>query len=82
MTPFGNRVVIKPIEVAPDSFVQPDQLKERPQRGLVKAVGKDVKIIKPGDIVLFSRYAEKEIEIDGESLVLVRENDSEIFAIL
>lgn len=82
MKPFGTRIAIKPIEATTDGFVMPDQLKERPQRGLVVATGPDVKSVKVGDTVLFSRYAEKNIEVDGDTLVLVREDDSEIFAIL
>ncbi|MBI4282160.1 MAG: co-chaperone GroES [Chloroflexi bacterium] len=85
--PFGDRVVIKPIEreeVSPGGILLPDTAKEKPQEGKVVAVGpgrtaEDGKHIamesKVGDLVVYSKYAGSEIREDGEEYLIVRESD-------
>mgnify|MGYP001611628136 FL=1 len=85
--PFGDRVVIKPVEredVSPGGILLPDTAKEKPQEGKVVAVGPgrtadDGKRIamesKVGDLVLYSKYAGSEIKEEGEEYLILREND-------
>src|SRR2546423_15627478 len=44
----------------------PDTAKEKPQRGIVRAVGKDVKHLKVGDQILFDKYSGSKLRIDDE----------------
>lgn len=71
--PLGARVVIQPVEEenrTGSGLYIPDTAKEKPQTGIVVAVGEDtedVKItVKVGDKVLFPKYTGTEIKIGGE----------------
>ena len=71
--PLGARVVIQPIEEenrTDSGLYIPDTAKEKPQTGIVVAVGEsteDIKItVKVGDKVLFPKYTGTEIKISGE----------------
>lgn len=85
--PLGDKIVIKVIEDTEQTsggiFI-PDSAKEKPQEGEVVAVGAgkyldNGNVIKPtvkaGDKVLFSKYAGTEVKIDGEDLLIMREDD-------
>ncbi|MFD0717263.1 co-chaperone GroES [Paenibacillus sp. GCM10027626] len=89
--PLGERVLIEPIakeETTASGIVLPDSAKEKPQEGVVIAVGsgavKDgVRIaleVKEGDRVLFSKYAGTEVKYEGKELLIMKESD--IHAIL
>lgn len=90
--PLHDRVVIKRKEeerLSPGGIVIPDTAKEKPIRGEVLAVGngkilEDGRVIpldvKVGDEVLFGKYSGNEIKVDGEELVVMREDD--IMAVL
>ena len=85
--PLHDRVVIKRKEeerLSPGGIVIPDTAKEKPVRGEVLAVGngkilQDGRVIpldlKVGDEVLFGKYSGNEIKVDGEELVVMREDD-------
>ncbi len=86
LTPLGDRLVVRSIEaeqVTASGLVIPDTAQERPQRGLVLAVGsgrlEDGKRIPPevseGDEVVYSKYGGTEITVDGEDLLILRESD-------
>ena len=87
LQPLGDRVVIKPSpkeEITKSGIVLPDTAKEKPQDGLIVAVGPgrttdEGKLIpmavKAGDVVVYSKYAGSEIKLDGEEYIIVREND-------
>ena len=82
MKPVKDRVVIKPApaeEKTKGGIIIPDTAKEKPQRGEVVAVGPgkdgDLMTVKPGDIVLYGKYSGQEINIDGEDLIIMREDD-------
>ena len=71
--PLGARVVIQPVEEenrTDSGLYIPDTAKEKPQTGIVVAVGEgseDVKItVKVGDKVLFPKYTGTEIKLGGE----------------
>ncbi|GIP16352.1 10 kDa chaperonin [Paenibacillus montaniterrae] len=84
--PLGERVLVEPIaqEVTTASgIVLPDTAKEKPQEGKVVAVGSGVfkdgarvaLEVKPGDRVLFSKYAGTEIKYDGKEYLIMKESD-------
>ncbi len=85
--PLQDRIILKRIpeeEKTKGAIIIPDTAKEKPVEGLVVAVGngkvlEDGKVrpldIKPGDRVLFSKYAGNEIKIDGEEHLMLREDD-------
>lgn len=85
--PLQDRVIAvrdEAEEVSAGGIIIPNNAKEAPQRGTVKAVAKgrvlDDGTIEPlcvnvGDKILFGKYAGSEIEIDGEALLILREED-------
>ncbi|MGI5823587.1 MAG: co-chaperone GroES [Dethiobacteria bacterium] len=87
LKPLGDRVIIKVLEEeekTSSGIVLPDQAKEKPQEGEIKAVGPgrvlddgkraemDVKV---GDKVVYSKYAGTEIKIEGEEYLILRQDD-------
>lgn len=85
--PLHDRVIVRPAEAETKTaggIIIPDTAKEKPQRGTVIAAGPGKKdepmTVKPGDVVLYSKYAGTEINVDGEDVLIMREND--ILAIL
>jgi chaperonin GroES len=90
--PLYDRILVKRVEeeskTAGGLFI-PDTAKEKPQKGLVVAVGngklqEDGTIrkldVKEGDKVLFSKYSGNEIKMDGIEHLIMREDD--VLAIL
>jgi len=85
--PLYDRIVVKRIEEQETKigglFI-PDSAKEKPQEGEVVAVGKGKRLedgkvvpldVKPGDRILFGKYSGSEITIDGEELLIMREDE-------
>jgi len=71
-------------EKTPGGIVIPDSATEKPVKGEVLAVGKgkimdsgDVRPldVKVGDIILFGKYSGTEVNVDGEDLLVMREDD-------
>lgn len=83
---LADTVFILPIESeskTASGIIIPDAAKERPQRGTVVAAGpgKDgAMTVKEGDVIIHSKHAGLETEIDGKKYLIMRESD--IFAIL
>lgn len=82
MKPINDRVVIKPAEAEETSkggIILPEQAKEKPQKGVVVAVGpgKDDNsmTVKVDDVVLYGKYAGQEISHDGDDYIIMREDD-------
>jgi len=80
--PLADRVLIKPAaaeEKTIGGIIIPDSAKEKPLKGEVLAVGKGTKdeemILKPGDIVLYGKYAGTELELDNEKYLIMRQSD-------
>jgi chaperonin GroES len=85
--PLQDRIIIKRIpeeEKTKGGIIIPDTAKEKPLEGLVVAVGngkvlEDGKVrpldVKPGDRVLFIKFAGSEVKIDGEERLMLREDD-------
>jgi chaperonin GroES len=76
LRPINNKLVVKRTEAeskTPSGIVIPDSAKEKPRRGKVVAVPKNVENdeVKVGDEVIFATYAGNDIEVDGEKLLLL-----------
>lgn len=85
--PLADRVIVKPAvaeEMTASGLIIPDTAKEKPQEGMVVAVGpgkKDEPMnVKEGDKVLYGKYGGTEIQINGEEYLIMRESD--IYAIV
>jgi chaperonin GroES len=77
--PVGDRVLVRPHkEEKPQkksSILIPESVeKPKPDHGIVLAIG-DVKTVKVGDKVIFSKYAYDEVTIDGEDLYVFKEEN-------
>ncbi|MBK8204098.1 MAG: co-chaperone GroES [Bdellovibrionales bacterium] len=85
--PLHDRVLVRRLdeaEVTPGGIIIPDTAKEKPQRGEIVATGngrvtEDGKVlpleVKTGDKVLFSKYAGTELKLNGNELLMMREED-------
>ena len=85
--PLHDRVIVKRLEeerTSAGGIIIPDSATEKPIQGKVLAVGKgkilengDVRPLdlKVGDKVLFGKYGGTEVKIDGEELLVMREED-------
>ena len=90
--PLNDRIIVKRLEgeeKTKGGLIIPDTAKEKPQRGQVVAAGKgrvndDGKVqaleVKPGDKVLFGKYAGTEFKMSGEEYLMMREED--VFGVL
>ena len=87
LRPLGDRILVKRIkeeEKTKGGIIIPDTAKEKPQEGKVVAVGKgkvaeDGKLVPPevraGDKILFGKYSGSEIKLEGDDLIVLREDD-------
>ena len=80
LKPLADRVLIQPTaaeEVTASGIIIPDSAKEKPLRGTVLANGtKDEEmILKEGNKVLYGKYAGTEIDLDGEKVLIMRQNE-------
>ncbi len=87
LRPLHDRVIIKRLEAetkAAGGIVIPDTAAEKPIKGEVIAVGtgkilEDGKVrplaVKAGDKVLFGKYSGTEVKVEGEELLVMREED-------
>ena len=82
LAPLADRVVLKQLvaeETTASGIVLPGQAQEKPQVAVVVAVGpgtKEEKMeLKVKDQVVFSKYAGTEVKIDGEELIIIKQQD-------
>ncbi|MBO4961726.1 MAG: co-chaperone GroES [Flavobacteriales bacterium] len=87
ITPLADRVLIEPMEAetrTASGLIIPDSAKEKPQMGIVLAVGAGKKdepmTVKVGDKVLYGKYSGSEFSLDGKKYLIMRESD--IYAII
>ena len=85
--PLQDRVIVQRVEEEEKTaggLIIPDTAKEKPQQGKVLAVGPGKVLeggtrvdmtVKEGDMVLFGKYAGSEVKIDGEDVLIMREDD-------
>jgi chaperonin GroES len=87
LRPLHDRLLVKRLEDTEQvqgGIIIPDTAKEKPQQAKVLAVGPgkvtdDGKLqpvdVKAGDTVVFGKYAGTEVKVDGEELLIIREDD-------
>jgi chaperonin GroES len=86
LRPLHDRVIVQRLESeerTKSGLIIPDSAKEKPQEGKVLAVGdgkvvdgkKQAMNVKKGDKVLFSKYAGTEVTVDGDEVLIMREDD-------
>ncbi|WP_018139058.1 MULTISPECIES: co-chaperone GroES [unclassified Thioalkalivibrio] len=87
LRPLHDRVIVKRMEeerTSPGGIVIPDSAAEKPIRGEVVAVGNgkilesgEVRAldVKAGDKVLFGKYSGTEVKVEGEDVLVMREDD-------
>jgi chaperonin GroES len=82
--PLGDKLVVKPIlpsDTTPGGLYVPEHARERPQQAEVREIGSEVKAtfapvgLAVGETVLIGKYAGTEVEVDGETIVVIREED-------
>jgi chaperonin GroES len=87
LRPLHDRVIVKRSEeerTSPGGIVIPDTATEKPIRGEVVAVGRGKILengetrpldVKAGDKILFGKYSGTEVKVDGQDLLVMREED-------
>lgn len=86
LKPLGDRVIVKPLEQeskTKSGIIIPDTAKEKSHRGKVLSVGEgkfdDGKLapmtVKVGDEILYKEYAGDEFKLDGEEVIILKEDD-------
>ena len=88
LRPLADRVVVKPVErdeMTKSGIVLPDTAKEKPQEGIIEAVGNGryneqtgVRValdVKVGDRVMYAKYAGSEVKIDDVEYLILGEKD-------
>jgi chaperonin GroES len=76
--PLGDRVFVKfleEMERTPGGIYIPEAAKEKPQKGRVEGVGKDVEEVKVGDTILFDKYSGSKVKIDDQDYLIVKEEE-------
>jgi chaperonin GroES len=85
--PLHDRLVVRPLEEGEQrsgGIIIPDTAKEKPQQGRVIAAGfgkankhgKRLPLdVKKGDLILFGKYTSQDVRIDGENLLIMREDE-------
>ena len=85
--PLHDRVVVKRVDAertTASGIVIPDSAGEKPDQGLVMAIGNGKKLdngevraldVKVGDRVLFGKYSGQTVKVDGQELLVMREED-------
>lgn len=87
LKPLGDRVLVEPSAAettTASGIIIPDTAQEKPQQGVVVAVGNgkvdEPMTVKVGDVVLYGKYGGTEIKHDGKDYMIMRESD--IYAIV
>ena len=85
--PLHDRIVVRRVEAdekTPGGIIVPDTAMEKPQQGEVLAVGPGARDesgqlrpldVKAGDRILFGKWSGTEIRLDGEDLLIMKEDD-------
>jgi chaperonin GroES len=87
LKPLGSRLLVEPIEqddITAGGIVLPETAKEKPQQGLILAIGPGARDedgkripmdVEKGDKILFAKYSGTEIKMDGKKYLILREED-------
>jgi chaperonin GroES len=87
LKPLGDRLIVKPLqaeEMTAGGIVLPDSAREKPQQGEVMAIGPGKQLengkvvameVKVGDTIYYAKYGGTEVKVNGEDLVILRQDD-------
>jgi len=82
ITPLADRVLVLPNAAettTASGIIIPDTAQEKPQKGIVVALGKgkvdEPMTVKEGDVVLYGKYSGTELSIDGKDYLMMKESD-------
>ena len=76
--PLGARVLVERLEEdtkTASGIIIPDNAKEKPLEGIVKAIGSEVKEVKVNDKVVFGKYSGTEVKLDGKQYLILKLED-------
>ncbi|MFN8138525.1 MAG: co-chaperone GroES [Fimbriimonadales bacterium] len=85
--PLHDRIIVKPADketVTASGIILPDSAQEKPLKGTVLAVGPGKQLdngklsqmdVKVGDTVLYGKYSGTEVKVEGEDVVILRQDD-------
>jgi chaperonin GroES len=87
LKPLGDRVIVRPLEedtTTASGIIIPDTAKEKPQKGVVLAVGPGARDedgnlssidLKENDIVIFGKFSGNKIKVDGEDILFLSSDE-------
>ena len=81
--PLGNRVLVKRVDesnTTSSGIIIPDNAQEKPSRGEIVAVSKEVEVLACGDLVLFGKFAGNEVALGADKFLVLDVDD--IFGII
>ncbi len=76
--PLADRIVLEQLEQEEQTksgIILPDSAQEKPKMAKVLAVGKDVKEVKEGDVVLYKSYGPDDVKVDNTDYMVAKEED-------
>ena len=77
--PLSDNILIEPIKEEDKTesgiILQKTTEEERPRQGKVISVGRDIKEIKKGDVILLLKYGPSEVEIENKTYLIAKEED-------
>lgn len=76
--PLGERVLVERLEEntkTASGIIIPDNAKEKPLEGIVKAVGSEVKCVSVNDKVVFGKYSGTEVKLDNKEYLILKLED-------
>ena len=82
LKPLADRVLVEPLAAetkTASGIIIPDSAKEKPQKGIIKAVGPGTKenpvTLNVGDTVLYGKYSGTELKLENNDYLIMRESD-------
>ena len=82
LKPLADRVLVEPSAAetkTTSGIIIPDTAQEKPQKGMIVAVGKGTKenpiSVKVGDSVLYGKYSGTDLKYDGKDYLIMKESD-------
>ena len=76
--PLGKRILVERLEEdtkTSSGIIIPDNAKEKPLMGVVKAIGSEVKDVKVNDKVVFGKYSGTEVKLEGTEYLILKLED-------
>ncbi|EEO26051.1 co-chaperone GroES [Helicobacter winghamensis] len=76
--PLGERVLVERLEentTTASGIIIPDNAKEKPLEGIVKAIGTEVKEVSVNDKVVFGKYSGTEVKLDSKEYLILKLED-------